>query len=152
MIYKQKVIWNKATEKPPEIGRRYLAWDGKSIFVCDGDLILVGIDYSVAKDLYWSELPLAPGEENPPPPDPYEGMVARNIYLKLNDEIVGLHAIGYEHEGVFDQVDVWGNVYDEDHNMLGRGSFRVHNDIEVEAKSWEADGWSRYDGPRKKTT
>jgi hypothetical protein len=90
----------------------------------------------------------------------------KDIYLKKGDVIIGLHAIGhaepYEYDlhhadgtitrekSDFMQLEVWGNVYDEDHQILGRGSFRVFNKIEEEAKDFEADGFVRYEGPKRK--
>lgn len=90
---------------------------------------------------------------------------SKDIYLTKNGEIIGLHAIGhagpYEYDLVkldgtterkkddFMQVEVWGNEYDKNHNMLGRGSFRVHQNIEEEAKGFEADGWVRCEAPKK---
>lgn len=100
--------------------------------------------------IYWAELPLAPGETNPPPKDPFEGMVSRDVYLTKDGEIVGIHAIGDEHEGQFYQMEIWGNVYNEDHEMQGRGSFRVFDTLENEVKNWEADGWVRRDPPKPK--
>lgn len=99
---------------------------------------------------------------------------SKNIFLrkavsdKLSDvyDIVGLHAIGhagpYEYtlddnskishiKTNFMALETWGNEYDDEHNMLGRGSFRLHtSDIEQYAKDMEAEGWERYEGPKKK--
>lgn len=93
-----------------------------------------------------------------------DGMQARDIYLKKDNEIIGLHAIGYDNstwtetalDGTstdkqgFSAMEKWGNEYDENHKMLGRGSFRVHDDIEKVAKELEADGWTIYEGPTVK--
>lgn len=86
---------------------------------------------------------------------------SKDIYLKKNGEIVGLHSVG--HKGPYDYVSVhldgteevkhsdfmaiesWGNEYDNEYNMLGRGSFRVFGDIEDAAKEMEADGWTRFE-------
>lgn len=101
---------------------------------------------------------------------------SKDIYLRMpiSDKlpntynIVGLHAIG--HAGPYEYtlhrqddtieliktnfmvLEAWGNEYDDEHNMLGRGSFRLHtNDIEQYAKDMEAEGWERYEGPKRKT-
>lgn len=85
-----------------------------------------------------------------------------NIYLKKDDEIVGLHAFGisgpYEftlthldgREEIiktnFQTFEQWGNEYDKNFNMIGRGSFRVFSlDIEEAAKDMEKDGWVRFE-------
>lgn len=99
--------------------------------------------------------------ENQPEP----AMDSKDIYLTKNGEIIGLHAIGYagpyEYDLVkldgtterkkddFMQIEVWGNEYDKNHNMLGRGSFRVFQNLEAEAKDFEADGWVRCEAPKK---
>lgn len=100
----------------------------------------------------WSPIPLAPGEKNPPLPDPFEGMVGKDIYLKKDDTIIGLHAIGDvdPNDGTFYQMEIWGNEYDNEHNMLGRGSFRVFQPLEDAAKEFEADGFVRFEGPKRK--
>lgn len=82
----------------------------------------------------------------------------KNIYLRKGSEIVGLHAVG--HKGPYEcvvkdldgteslftsdfmELEKWGNVYNEKHEMLGRGSFRIFSrSIEHEAKEFEAEGW-----------
>lgn len=97
---------------------------------------------------------------------------SRDIYLFKNNPdphgqkyIVGLHAVGhagpYEYDLVhqdgkverkqsnFMAIETWGNEYDDQHNMLGRGSFRLHtSDIEEYAKQLEVEGWERYEGPK----
>lgn len=95
----------------------------------------------------------------------FEGMEAWDIYLKnLNGEIIGLHAVGepngeWDVHGLdgsvtrkkgFNAMERWGNNYDDNHKMLGRGSFRVHDDIEKVAKELVEDGWITYEGPTKK--
>jgi hypothetical protein len=86
---------------------------------------------------------------------------SKNIYLKKDNEIVGLHSTGVAgpHEYTligldgsesliktdFMAYETWGNEYDQDFNMLGRGSFRVHTDIETAAKELELDGWIRFE-------
>lgn len=97
--------------------------------------------------------------------NPYDGLECKDIYLKSKDgEIVGLHAIGQSDsewtvvglDGTrttkkgFQQWEQWGNEYDENHKMLGRGSFRIFQDIEELAKELEQDGWVSYEGPKKK--
>ena len=96
---------------------------------------------------------------------------SKDIYLRKLDcgttMICGLHAVGgagpYEYTlthldgsvekkcSNFMAMDAWGNEYDNEHNMLGRGSFRLHtSDIEEYAKEMEAEGWERYEGPKRK--
>lgn len=87
---------------------------------------------------------------------------SKDIYLKKEGQIIGLHAVGYKgpytytfsnpFEGIeqeittdFMEIERWGNEYDNEYNMLGRGSFRVHSDIEVAAKELELDGWVRFE-------
>lgn len=102
-----------------------------------------------------------------------DDMDSKNIYLRTTigpgkiPAIVGLHAVGhagpYEYDLIeldgtktrkksnFMALETWGNEYDDDHNMLGRGSFRLHtSDIEEYAKEMEAEGWQRYEGPKRK--
>lgn len=94
----------------------------------------------------------------------YSGMQARDIYLKKDNNIIGLHAIGHPdsewtEEAIdgtrtqkhgFNAMEQWGNEYDENHKMLGRGSFRVFEPIEELAKKFEDDGWIVYEGPTVK--
>jgi hypothetical protein len=79
--------------------------------------------------------------------------------------IVGLHSNGvimpYEYtktalDGTktlvstnFMPIESWGNEYDENYRLLDKSSFRVDNDIEAVAKEMEAEGWERYEGPKK---
>lgn len=103
-----------------------------------------------------------------------DDMDSKNIYLikrshdpNEGDSIVGLHAIGHagpyqyklQHiDGTIEEktlnfmaLEAWGNEYDHEHNMLGRGSFRLNtSDIEDYAKEMEAEGWQRYEGPKRK--
>lgn len=97
---------------------------------------------------------------------------SKNIYLTTTygpgkvKMIIGLHAIG--HAGPYSYtlvnldkteqtihtnfmvMEAWGNEYDEEHNMLGRGSFRLNtNDIEAVAKDYEAEGWTRCEAPKR---
>lgn len=96
--------------------------------------------------------------ETPTPEEqpPYDEM---SVYLKKDNEIVGIHAIGekdtswqvHELDGTitqrkgFQAMDIWGNQYNSDLKMIGKGSFRVHNDIETEVNSWKADGWVAFE-------
>lgn len=87
------------------------------------------------------------------------GWETKNIYLRKGDDIIGLHAVGIDNmqwdleelDGTrikcqgFQAIDKWGNVYNEAYEMQGRGSFRVHQDIEKEAQEFEADGWVRFE-------
>lgn len=90
-----------------------------------------------------------------------------NIYLRKDNQIIGLHAIGYkgpythtlvhldgtreEKTSNFNAIEVWGNEYDEEHNMLGKGSFRLNTThIEEIANELVTEGWEIYEGPKKK--
>lgn len=87
---------------------------------------------------------------------------SKNIYLKKNNQIIGLHSIGYDNsewevhnlDGSivqmkgFQPIESWGNEYDENYQMLGRGSFRIFADIEEAVKDMETDGWVRFEGPK----
>jgi hypothetical protein len=92
---------------------------------------------------------------------------SKNIWLKRGDEIVGLHAIGYrepytfkvidldgsttEHNSDFMELEKWGNEYNQDFKMIGRGSFRIFDlTIDHTAKAFEEDGWIRFYGPENK--
>jgi hypothetical protein len=87
---------------------------------------------------------------------------SKDIYLKKDGEIIGLHSVGYKKQNTYTQVNLdgtkelktldfmalesWGNEYDSEYNILGRGSFRVHTyDIEEAAKEMENDGWVRFE-------
>lgn len=87
---------------------------------------------------------------------------SKDIYLRKGDEIFGLHAIGYNEPYEFDLIDLngsttriktdfteiekWGNEYDKDFNMIGRGSFRVFGiTLDHAAQEMEADGWVRFE-------
>jgi hypothetical protein len=70
---------------------------------------------------------------------------------------IGLHAVGepnsewevYSFDGSvtkkkgFRAWESWGNEY-LDGEMVGRGSFRVFDDIETVAENLEKDGWERF--------
>ncbi len=89
----------------------------------------------------------------------------KDIYLSKDGQIIGIHAVGYfgEHEydllsidGTltkvstdFDQMEIWGNEYDEEHNMIGRGSFRVHGTFNDVVAELEMDGWVKREPPDK---
>lgn len=89
---------------------------------------------------------------------------SKDIYLRKDGAIIGLHSIGMDNQewdlilldGTrvrqygFQAIESWGNEYDENRNILGRGSFRVFESIENLAKEFEQDGWERYEGPKRK--
>lgn len=86
---------------------------------------------------------------------------SKDIYLRKGSEIIGLHSIGIagpytytltEMDGSevilhrdFNPMESWGNEYDEEFNMLGRGSFRIFGFIEDCAAELEADGWVKFE-------
>lgn len=88
----------------------------------------------------------------------FEEMDSKSIYLRKGAEIIGLHAIGYNnsqwtvleldetetlHHG-FQAMEAWGNQYDENLEMIGRGSFRVFDDISKVADEFIIDGWEPF--------
>jgi len=93
-----------------------------------------------------------------------EQMICKTIYLRKGDSIVGLHATGYEGPEEFElhhldgavevvktdfiELEKWGNEYDKDFNIKGRGSFRVFDvTLEHAAKQFEAEGYIRFIRP-----
>lgn len=95
-----------------------------------------------------------------------ENLDAKNIYLKKGEEIIGLHAIGHAEPYEFDlheldgtvtrvktdfmELEKWGNEYDANFKMIGRGSFRIFDlTLEHTAKAFEEDGWVRIKGPEE---
>lgn len=88
-------------------------------------------------------------------------MSSKDIYLRKDDQIVGLHAVGYaephelrvqELDGSitlvktdFMELEKWGNEYNEKLEMIGRGSFRIFDlTIDHTAKCFEDEGWVRF--------
>lgn len=91
-----------------------------------------------------------------------DGLDSQDIYLKKDDKIIGLHAIGYntpydcelvEQDGSrsiikmdFMALQKWGNEYDEEMKILPPGSFHVFDlTINHAAIEMEKDGWVRFD-------
>lgn len=91
----------------------------------------------------------------------------KDIFLKKDKEIIGLHAVGhhelhiitvvgldgerFEIETDFMELEKWGNEYDENLKMIGKGSFRVFSlTLEHAAEEMELDGWVRFE-PKSKT-
>lgn len=77
-----------------------------------------------------------------PPPEP---MDERNAFLKLGDDIVGIHAIGWESlddKGNihFDHIEIWGNNYDENLKMCG-GSFRIFDTFDKTVADFKSEGY-----------
>lgn len=87
---------------------------------------------------------------------------SKNIYLKKDDQIVGLHAVGHAEPYTFTlrhldgteeeittdfmEIEKWGNEYTPDYEIKGRGSFRVFDlTIEHTAKAFEEEGWVRFE-------
>lgn len=94
---------------------------------------------------------------------------SKDIYLTKDGQIIGLHAIGhnepYEFKLVhldgteeliktdFMEIEKWGNQYNSNGQMIGRGSFRIFAlTLEHAAKEFEEDGWTRVDCPFKSET
>lgn len=94
---------------------------------------------------------------------------SKDVYLTMTlpdgeKQIIGLHAIGHAQEYTYTEIgrdnsrtevttgfaaiETWGNSYDENHNMLGRGSFRLHShDLDKMVKECESEGWVRCERP-----
>ncbi len=88
---------------------------------------------------------------------------SRDIYLRNGNRVLGLHSIGYPGEYRYTKIDfdgtetecvddfqaieVWGNEYlnDSKFEMQGRGSFRIHDNVNDFAKDLEAEGWVRFE-------
>lgn len=74
---------------------------------------------------------------------------SKDVFLRKNGHILGFHAIGHTIEGgQFLQLEIWGNEYDENYNMLGPGSFRVFGTIEAITKEMVDDGWEVFERPK----
>jgi hypothetical protein len=91
-----------------------------------------------------------------------DDLASKDIYLKKDGQIIGLHALGYnepyeceviELDGSrhiehldFMALEKWGNAYDANLKMLPPGSFHVFDlSIEHTAREMEQDGWVRFD-------
>lgn len=137
--------------------------DGLALFAANHGVWTQPVPELVAVCNYLREL--AVQLEPKPLNDPFDGAVSREIYLRKDGQLIGLHAIGYD-DCVWTEVDLdgteieckgfmametWGNEYDELGNMLGRGSFRIFQTIESLALSMETDGWVRGEGPKPET-
>ena len=87
------------------------------------------------------------------------GYDSLDVYFKKDDILIGIHAIGlyelnqYTYTDIdgnkekrfsfFNALEVWGNEYDKDMNMLGRGSFRLGMRImEDIIKEYQKEGWT----------
>lgn len=83
----------------------------------------------------------------------------RSSYLRgPNGEIWGLFEIG-EKDSHWQQINLdgsvedktgfrayerWGNEYDAQMKMIGRGSFRIHTDIDEVAEDLIKEGWVKF--------
>lgn len=93
---------------------------------------------------------------------PADEVASKDIWLRKEDEIVGLHAIGYPEEHEFNlhhldgsveriksdfvELEKWGNEYNQQFQMIGKGSFRVFDlTLEHAARAFEEDGWVRFE-------
>lgn len=77
------------------------------------------------------------------------------IYLFKDNCLIGLFGIGDANSSWilvgldgskqtisgFNAMEKWGNEYDWDGNMLGRGSFRLNYDFETEINQYKNEGW-----------
>lgn len=102
-------------------------------------------------------------EQEPPTlKDIMEGLISKDYYLQKGEEIIGLHAVGEEGPYIlcdldgkeytkhgFHAMEQWGNNYNKDFQMIGRGSFRLFGDIDEAAKEMMEDGWVQIPGPKE---
>ena len=101
------------------------------------------------------------------------GLDFKDVYLKARIgksnffTIMGVHAVGFAeqhtyksigldgeesaHPTNFKALEVWGNEYDEEHSVVGRGRFLVYTkDIDSYVRELESEGWVRTKKPQKK--
>jgi len=64
----------------------------------------------------------------------------KNIYLKKDGDILGLHAYGDSTETGWQQIEGWCNAYSNDFKFLG-SIYRISRPIEDEAQELMEDGW-----------
>lgn len=102
--------------------------------------------------------------EESQPADQNNKFDSKDIYLQKDDEIIGLHSIGYAEEynytqtepdgtvshkkSDFNPIESYGNEYDVFFRIKGRGSFRLTSPfIEDVAQEYVANGWKLLDKP-----
>lgn len=76
---------------------------------------------------------------------------SKSIYLKKDQDILGLHATGYTDEhGQFQNMEAWANHYHYNEQFKYLGSvYRIFGPIEEEAAGLKADGWIEIEEPNK---
>lgn len=102
--------------------------------------------------------------ESPTLKDIIEDLISKDYYLQKGEEVIGLHAVGEEGPYIYRDLDgkeytkyrfhafeQWGNNYNKDFQMIGRGSFRLFGDIDEAAKEMTEDGWIQIPGPLKES-
>lgn len=76
---------------------------------------------------------------------------SKDIYLKKDKDVIGLHTYGDATETGFMQYEAWANLYDEEFKFLG-SIYRIFGPIEDEAKHLIVDqGFVKIEGPKDKT-
>lgn len=75
----------------------------------------------------------------------------KDVYLKKDEDVIGLHAVGDKTETGFHQYEAWANLYDPSFKFLG-SIYRIFGPIEEEADNLKKDGWVEIPAPSKEKT
>lgn len=71
---------------------------------------------------------------------------SKSIYLKKDDDIIGLHATMAPTEDGLIQMEGWCNAYSNDFKYIG-SIYRIFGPIEEEAAELKKDGWVEIEAP-----
>lgn len=71
---------------------------------------------------------------------------SKDIFLKKDKDILGLHAFGDYTDQGFQQFEAWCNAYDENFKFLG-SIYRIFGPIEKEAEELKKEGWTECQKP-----
>lgn len=76
------------------------------------------------------------------PPD-YEN---KSVFLKKDDDIIGIHAIGDSTEFGWQQLEAWCNAYSNDWKFLAT-IYRIFGPVEDEVAELKKSGWIEVQKP-----